>query len=110
MYPKFQNQDIKPAFLKAQFQQHNQENQFRLDESRHDFMEDLSDSDINNSFSSDTEVETGVDNLPGPLSDSDTDCRLPQEEVYNFQQGYADFLNRLLTFHYVPLSLIGKKE
>jgi hypothetical protein len=25
-------------------------------------------------------------------------------------EGYADYLNRLLTFHFVPLNVIGKKE
>jgi hypothetical protein len=30
-------------------------------------------------------------------------------QVPDFQKGYGDFINRLLTFSFVPLNIIGKK-
>ncbi len=30
-------------------------------------------------------------------------------QVPDFQKGYGDFINRLLTFSFIPLSTIGKK-
>lgn len=30
-------------------------------------------------------------------------------QVPDFQKGYGDFLNKLMTFHYIPLSAIGKR-
>ena len=31
-------------------------------------------------------------------------------QVPDFQKGYGDFINKLLTTHFIPLSAIGKKD
>jgi hypothetical protein len=31
-------------------------------------------------------------------------------QVPDFRKGYGDFINKLMTFHYIPLSTIGKKD
>jgi hypothetical protein len=28
-------------------------------------------------------------------------------QVPDFQKGYGDFVNKLMTFHYIPLSAVG---
>jgi hypothetical protein len=30
-------------------------------------------------------------------------------QARDFQKGYGDFINRLLTFFFIPLSTVGKK-
>jgi len=89
------NHNIKPAFLRVQVQLQ------APDLPTQDLPEVLEET-------SDSESDAENDELRDHLPDFDADCQLHSEETYNFQQGYADFLNRLLTFHFVPLSLTAK--